>query len=72
MSRLRAKGRKIIELFDEKTGSVIRRISFQSPKEFEEFLKGFKEMRYPGYGWRYIDKGRKQGKNNQVNHHQKT
>jgi hypothetical protein len=48
--------KKVIELFDEKTGSVIRTICFRSPKEFDEFVKGFKEMRYPGYGWRYKDK----------------
>jgi hypothetical protein len=72
MSRFRAKGKKVIELFDEKTGSVIRTISFYSPKEFDEFIKSFNEMRYPGYGWRYIDKGRKKGKNNLVNHYHKT
>ena len=32
----------------------------------------FKEMRYPGYGWRYKDKGRKKGKNNLVDHYHKT
>jgi len=32
-------------------------------KEFDEFLKGFKAMRYPGYGWRYRDKGKKKENN---------
>lgn len=72
MSRFRAKGKKVIELFDEKTGNVVRTIRFDSPKKFEEFIKGFNEMRYPGYGWRYIDKGRKKGKNNLVNHYHQT
>jgi hypothetical protein len=29
-------------------------------------------MRYPGYGWRYRDKGRKKGNNDLVNHYHKT
>ena len=53
MSRFRTMNKKVIELFDEKTGSLIRTICFHSPKEFNEFEKGFNEMRYPGYGWRY-------------------
>jgi hypothetical protein len=61
MSRFRSMKRKIIELFDEKTGRVVRTISFDSPKEFDTFLKDFDQMRYPGYGWRYKDKGRKKG-----------
>jgi|GEM_PF-889831 len=72
MSRFRAKGKKIIELFNEKTGIVIRTISFHNPKDFNEFLKSFKEMRYPGYGWRFIDKTRKKEKNNLVEHYHKT
>jgi hypothetical protein len=52
MSRFRTKNIKVIELFDEKTGGVVRTICFRSPKEFDEFIKGFNEMRYPGYGWR--------------------
>lgn len=69
MSRFRARQKKIIELFDEKTGCVIRTILFHSPKEFDEFIKSFKEMKYPGYGWRYIDKGRKKGKDNLIDHY---
>ena len=72
MTRFRTLNQKIIELFDEKTGSVIRTICCQSPKEFDEFIKGFNEMRYPGYGWRYRDKGQKKGNNNLVNHYHKT
>ena len=37
MSRFRTMNKKVIELFDEKTGSVIRTICFRSPKEFDEF-----------------------------------
>jgi hypothetical protein len=72
MGRFRTLNKKVIELFDEKTGSVVRTICFRSPKEFEEFIKGFNEMRYPGYGWRYRTKGRMMGENNLVNHFHKT
>ena len=47
---------KSIELFAEKTGDVVRTIRFQNQKEFREFLKSFRKMRYPGYGWRYKNK----------------
>jgi hypothetical protein len=72
MTRFRSKKREIIELFDEKTGNVIRTISFESPKEFDEFIKGFKGMRYPGYGWRYKDKERKKGEQDSAGHYHKT
>ena len=52
MSRFRTKNIKVIELFDEKTGGVVRTIYLHSPKELDEFVKDFKEMRYPGYVWR--------------------
>jgi hypothetical protein len=65
MGRLRTLNKKVIELFDEKTGNVVRTICFRSPKEFDE-------LRYPGYGWRYRDKGRKKGENNLVNQFHKT
>jgi hypothetical protein len=52
MKRVGKKFKKVIELFDEKTGEVVRVIRFQNTKEFDEFLKSFKAMRYPGYGWR--------------------
>jgi hypothetical protein len=59
MSRVRTKYKEVIELFDEKTGEVVRIICFRRSTEFDEFLKKFKAMRYPGYGWRYKDKGKK-------------
>ena len=58
MGRVRMKDKKVIELFNEKTGDVVRTICFHNPKEFDKFIKDFKAMRYPGYGWRYKDKGR--------------
>ena len=56
---VRKRSYEVIELFDEKTGEVIRSIHFRKPSEFYEFLKGFRAMRYPGYGWRYKDKVKK-------------
>ena len=58
MSRIGTKYKEVIELFDEKTGEVIRTLRFHTPNEFKDFLKSFKAMRYPGYGWRYIDEGK--------------
>lgn len=72
MSRFRAKGKKVVELFNERTGTVIRTITFYSQKEFDEFIKSFKEMKYPGYGWRHIDKRRKKGNNNLIEHYHKS
>ena len=54
MGRTGKKYKKIIELFDEKTGKVVRVIRFYDSINFDEFLKDFKAMRYPGYNWRYI------------------
>jgi hypothetical protein len=54
MGRTGKKYKKIIELFDEKTGKVVRVIRFYDSISFDEFLKDFKAMRYPGYNWRYI------------------
>jgi hypothetical protein len=54
--------KKVIELFDEKTGDVIRSFCFSKPEEFYEFVKDFKEMKYPGYAWRYKDKSGKERK----------
>jgi hypothetical protein len=59
MIRYKAKEKIVIELFDEKTGSLVRTISFHEPKELYEFEKDFNEIRYLGYGWRYKDKERK-------------
>ena len=59
MGRVGTKYKESIELFDEKTGEVVRTICFRNSIAFDEFLKGFKAMRYPGYVWRYKDTGRK-------------
>lgn len=59
MGRVGTKYKQVIELFDEKTGEVVRVIRFRNPIEFNEFLKDFNAMRYPGYNWRYIDKGKR-------------
>ncbi|MEA2055865.1 MAG: hypothetical protein U9O49_03430 [Candidatus Thermoplasmatota archaeon] len=56
MARVGTKYMERIELFDEKTGEVVRSIRFRNSKAFDNFLKDFKAMRYPGYGWRYKDK----------------
>ena len=53
------KFREVIELFDEKTNETVRVIRFKNPKDFDKFLEDFKLMRYPGYSWRYINKGKK-------------
>ena len=59
MGRVGTKYREVIELFDEKTGDVIRVIRFNNSIAFNEFLKDFKAMRYPCYGWRYMDEEKK-------------
>ena len=63
MGRVRTKNRVIIELFNEKTGEVVRVIRFRNSIAFNEFLEDFKAMRYPGYGWRYVDKEENKRKN---------
>ena len=63
MDRVGTKYKVVIELFDEKTGDVVRVIRFRNSIAFNEFLNDFKAMRYPGYGWRYKDKGKKKGEN---------
>ena len=50
------KFRETIELFDEKTNEIVRKIRFKNPKDFDKFLDDFNSMRYPGYRWRYVDK----------------
>ncbi len=62
MSRIGTKYKEVIELFDEKTGEVVRAIRFRRSIEFDEFLKKFKAMSYPGYDWRHKDKGKKKDK----------
>jgi hypothetical protein len=61
--RVGTKHKKVIELFDEKTGDVIRVIRFCNSIAFDEFLKDFKAMRYPCYDWRYRDKSEKKNMN---------
>lgn len=43
---------KSIELFHEKTGELVRVIKFKNIKDFDNFLSGYRLMRYPGYNWR--------------------
>jgi len=62
MVRIGTKYKKVIELFDEKTGAVVRVIRFRNSIAFNEFLNGFKAMRYPGYCWRYLNKREKESK----------
>jgi hypothetical protein len=59
MGRVGTKYKKVIELFDEKTGDVVRVLRFRNSIAFDEFLKSFKAMSYPGYSWRYSDKKKK-------------
>jgi len=56
------KFREVIELFDEKSNEMVRKIHFKNQRDFTKFLDDFKLMRYPGYGWRYLDKGKKKEK----------
>ena len=58
----RGRYRISIELFTEKTGDVVRLIRFRNEHEFNEFIKSFNAMRYPGYGWRYKEKVKRKGK----------
>jgi hypothetical protein len=62
MARVGTKYKKVIELFNEKTGEVVRVIRFRNSIAFNEFLNNFEAMRFPGYGWRYMDKGKKKEK----------
>ena len=62
MNQFRTMNKKVIELFDEKTGNLIRTFYFSNQKEFYKFVKGFKEMKCPGYGWKYKDKRGKERK----------
>jgi hypothetical protein len=48
-----------VELFNEKTGEVVRVIRFRNSMAFNDFLKAFEAMRYPGYCWRYKDREKK-------------
>ena len=59
MSRVSTKYKIKIELFNEKTGELVRLIRFRNSAEFNEFLNSYRAMRYPGYGWRHKDKRKK-------------
>ena len=62
MGRVGTKYNVIIELFNERTGEVVRLIRFRNSAEFDEFINSYRAMRYPGYGWRYKDKRKKKEK----------
>ena len=53
------KFREVVELFDEKTNEIVRKIHFKNPKDFDKFIEDFTLTRYPGYSWRYEDKSKK-------------
>ncbi|MDH7507714.1 MAG: hypothetical protein QHH15_08040 [Candidatus Thermoplasmatota archaeon] len=59
MARIGKKNKKVVELFNEKTGDVVRVIRFHNSITFNDFLKDFEAMRYPNYNWRYKEKTRK-------------
>jgi hypothetical protein len=50
------KFKKSIELFDENTKAIVRKITFRNSRYFEQFLEDFSLMRYQGYNWKYRDK----------------
>ena len=64
MVRIGIKDKKVVELFNEKTGEVVRVIRFRNSIAFDGFLRDFRAMKYPGYSWRYIDKGNEKEKMN--------
>ncbi len=53
MVRIKIKFNKVVELFNDKTGDVVRVIRFRNLKAFNNFLEDFEAMRYPNYSWRY-------------------
>jgi hypothetical protein len=59
MARIGKKYKKVVELFNEKTGQVVRVIRFRNTIGFNDFLNDFAAMRYPNYGWRLKDKEKK-------------
>ena len=58
MARIGIKYRKVVELFNEKTGEVVRVIHFRNSIAFNAFLKDFRAMKYPCYSWRLKEKKR--------------
>ena len=66
MVKIGIKYKKVVELFNEKTGEVVRVIRFRNLIGFNDFLKDFAAMRYPGYSWRFKDKEKTRG--NMTNH----
>jgi hypothetical protein len=56
MVRNGIKYKNVVELFNEKTGEVVRVIHFRNSMAFNDFLKDFRAMRYPNYNWRYKEK----------------
>ena len=48
-----------IELYNPETNEVIHRFYFSSKKEFEKFLKEYREGRYKNYEWRKVGNKRK-------------
>ena len=59
MTRIKIKFNKVVELFNEKTGDVVRVIRFRNLKTFNNFLKDFEAMRYPNYSWRFKNRVKK-------------
>ena len=59
--RSEKKFREVIELFDEKTNEIVRKIHFKNQRDFNKFIEDFTLMRYPGYRWRYVDKKKEFG-----------
>ena len=60
MGKNKKRFNKSVELFNEKSGEIVRVIQFKKSRDFDHFLYAFKSMRYPGYNWKY----RKENKNN--------
>ena len=45
------KKNRALDLLAEKIDNVLRTKRFRNQKEFQEFIKCLRRMRYPGYGW---------------------
>jgi hypothetical protein len=55
MCKNKKRFKKSVELFNEKSGNVVRVIKFENQKDFDNFLYGYNSMRYPGYKWRFVE-----------------